>query len=199
VTGRVEPVDHAWWLASRASGLLALALVTCSVALGLAMAGRLRSGPGLRITHEHLALAALVAIAVHGVTLLGDSWLRPGLVGIVVPFQISYRPLYTGIGVVAAYLIAALALSFYVRRRIGARTWRRLHRLTLGAYVLAVLHALGSGTDTALPGVRIALLASAGAIGALAVYRFSGRASPRARGSAGASPSRTAATRDAGA
>ena len=33
--------QHVWWLASRASGLVALGLVTISVLLGLTMAGKL--------------------------------------------------------------------------------------------------------------------------------------------------------------
>lgn len=200
MSGRVEPADHAWWLISRASGLLALALVTASVALGLTMAGRLRRGPGPRVAHEQLALAAIAAIAVHGITLLGDAWLRPGITGLAVPFQLGYRPLYTGLGVIAGYLTVLLALSFYARRRIGTRTWRRLHRFMVVAYALALVHALGAGTDTALLGVRLALLASAVPIGLLAAYRaVSGTTWLRGRGSAGASRSRTAAPRDAAA
>ena len=170
-----QPSEHLWWLVSRASGLVALVLVTLSVLIGLTMGGRLRPGPtaaALRLTHEQLALAALVAIAVHGVSLLGDAWLHPGLTGIAVPFALGYRPVYTGLGVIAGYLTALLALSFYVRRRIGVRTWRRLHRLTIGAYLLAVVHSLGAGTDAPLPVVRWTVLSSAAAVGALFAYRL---------------------------
>ena len=84
-----NPYDYAWWLASRASGIVALALVTASVGLGLLMASKLLRRPGLNRVlvkmHEHLALTGLVAIAVHGITLLGDRWLNPGVAGITVP------------------------------------------------------------------------------------------------------------------
>jgi methionine sulfoxide reductase heme-binding subunit len=169
-----QPSDHLWWLVSRASGLVALGLVTLSVLLGLTMAARLRRGPGAattRIVHEQLALSALVAIAVHGISLLGDAWMHPGLSGITVPFALGYRPVYTGLGIIAGYLTALLALSFYVRRRIGGRTWRRLHRLTTLGYALAVVHALGAGTDASLPAVRWAILSSAGVVGVLLAYR----------------------------
>ena len=43
----------------------------------------------------------------------------------------DYRPVYTGLGIVAGYLAAALGLSFYARRRIGAKLWRKLHRATI--------------------------------------------------------------------
>ena len=67
------------------------------------------------------------------------------------PFTIGYRPLWTSLGIIGGYLAAILGLSFYVRRRIGARLWRRLHRLTVVVYVLALVHALGAGTDASLP------------------------------------------------
>ena len=81
--------------------------------------------------HEHAALGGLIAIAVHGITLLGDRWLDPGPAGIAVPFVMDYRPVYTGLGIVAGYLAAALGLSFYARKRIGAKLWRKLHRATI--------------------------------------------------------------------
>jgi methionine sulfoxide reductase heme-binding subunit len=140
-----------WWLASRASGLVALALIGLSVVIGLAMASRAFRRPGLARTliavHEHAALAALVAIAVHGITLLGDRWLNPGPIGIAVPFVMDYEPVFTGVGIVAGYLAAILGLTFYVRRRIGTKRWRNLHRLTPLVYAMGVAHALGAGTD----------------------------------------------------
>jgi methionine sulfoxide reductase heme-binding subunit len=119
-----DPSAHAWWLASRASGVTAFALVACSVLIGLAMATKILRGrvkaPVLVKLHEHLALAGLVAIAVHAITLLGDAWLRPGPVDVLVPFAMDHEPLFTGLGVIAAYLAALLGLSFYVRRARSA-------------------------------------------------------------------------------
>jgi sulfoxide reductase heme-binding subunit YedZ len=172
---RPDPLDVGWWLASRASGLVALVLLAGSVGLGLAMAARALRRPGLpRIllaVHEHLALAALVAIAVHGLTLLGDHWLHPGPVGIAVPFAMDYRPVWTGIGIVAGYLGAALGLTFYVRRRLGAKRWRAAHRLTPLVYVLAGAHTLGAGTDAGTPWLRAGLVALTAPLVYLAVLR----------------------------
>ena len=110
--------------------------------------------------HEQTALAGLVAIAVHGVTLLADPWLHPGVSGVLVPFAMGYRPLFTGLGIVAGYLAALLGLSFYARRRIGARLWRKLHRATVLVWALGVVHALGAGTRRGSPWLRGFMLAT---------------------------------------
>jgi sulfoxide reductase heme-binding subunit YedZ len=170
--------QHSWWLASRASGIVALALVTISVGLGLTMAGRWARKPGLprvlTAIHEQTAVTALGAIAVHGLTLLGDPWLNPGPAGISVPFTMAYRPLWTGLGIVAGYLGALLGLTFYIRRRIGPRLWRQAHRFTVVVYGLAVAHTMGAGTDASTPWMRIWLFATAPVIAVLFVARLLG-------------------------
>ena len=180
MTGR-DPAEYAWWLASRASGLVALGLITMSVILGLAMAGKAVRRPGLprvlAAVHEHAALAGLIAIAVHGITLLGDKWLAPGPIGISVPFAMEYRPLWTGLGIVGGYLAAALGLSFYARKRIGTRRWRQLHKATILVYVLSVAHAVGAGTDAREPWLQASLVFS----GAVVLFLFVMRVLPRER------------------
>jgi sulfoxide reductase heme-binding subunit YedZ len=167
---------HGWWLASRASGLVALVLVTISVGLGLAMAGKVMRRPGLSrkllAIHEHTALAGLIAIAVHGITLLGDPWLNPGVAGITVPFTMGFRPLWSGLGIVGGYLAAALGLSFYFRKRIGAKLWRKAHRATILVYVLGLAHAFGSGTDASTVWFRWWVVVTAPLIAVLFAYRI---------------------------
>ncbi len=185
---------HGWWLAARASGLVALALVTVSVGLGLTMAGKVMRRPGLNrklmAAHEHTALAGLIAIAVHGITLLGDPWLKPGISGITVPFSIAYQPLFTGLGIIAGYLAAMLGLSFYARRRIGARLWRKAHRLTIAVYALAVAHTIGAGTDASTPWMRWWLLATASPIAVLFLIRLAGARRGSRQGARPAAPIR---------
>jgi methionine sulfoxide reductase heme-binding subunit len=199
MTGR-DPMEYAWWLAGRASGIVALALISLSVMLGLAMAGRVTREPKLRramiAVHEHAALAALIAIAVHGITLLGDKWLDPGPVGILVPFQIDHEPLWTGLGIVGGYLAAALGLSFYARRRIGTKRWRSLHKATILVYVLSVLHTLGAGSDAGTPWLRAQIVLTGAPILFLFVMRaLSGGASAARLGSAPSPAPRSARSR----
>lgn len=184
--GAAEVIQgHGWWLASRASGLVALVLVTISVFLGLAMAGKVMRRPGLSkklmAIHEQTALAGLVAIAVHGIALLGDPWLHPGVAGVAVPFAMSFKTAFTGLGVIGGYLAALLGLSYYVRRRIGAKLWRKAHRATIVVYLLGLVHAFGAGTDASAVWFRAWVLATAPVIGGLFAYRVIGGALKRAR------------------
>ncbi len=146
-----DPTHQVFWFASRALGIVAIALLGVSVTLGLAMAGRVTRRPGLparlKLLHEAATLVTLGLIATHAGLLLFDGYLRPDLTGITLPFALAYRPVFTGIGIIAGWLAVLLGLSFYVRKRIGTKTWRTMHRFTIVVYVLAVGHVVGAGTD----------------------------------------------------
>lgn len=171
-----DPGKYPWWLAARSAGIVAFLLITTSVVLGLLMASKMSRRPGLkrnlRKVHEQVALTALVAIGLHGVLLLGDGWLKPGISGITVPFTLEYRPVWTGMGILAGYLALLLGPSFYWRRQIGARRWRQIHRATVAVFLLAVLHSLGSGTDGASTWFRVMVLGSAALVLVLVVFRY---------------------------
>lgn len=151
----VDPTHQVFWFASRAFGIVAMLLLGVSVAVGLAMSGQLAHRPGqpakLKHFHESATLVTLGLIVAHGGLLLFDSYLRPGLAGITLPFALSYRPLFTGVGIIAGWLAAILGLSFYARKRIGVKTWRFMHRFTIVVYLLALVHVIGSGTDARSP------------------------------------------------
>jgi len=173
-----QPTQLIWWLISRASGIVAVILISLSVLMGPAMAARLLRPTHKRAVvrlHEYVAVLSLLAIAVHGLTLLGDTWLKPGLAGITVPFSLSYRPIWTGLGLIAGYLALLLGPTFYLRKRIGARRWRKLHRATTIVWLLAAAHALGSGSDAGTLWLRaIVLLPAVPIIYALTARLLSG-------------------------
>ena len=160
--------DPTFWIAARASGLTAYVLITCSMLAGLV----LKSRPlGTRVKpaavtdlHRFLALLSLVAVAVHGVALLNDTSVRIDVLGLLVPGRIGYRPLWTGAGVVAAELALAIYVSFPLRKRIGVRTWRRLHWLTYGVFVAATLHGLLAGSDSGAHWARMLYLGALGSV-----------------------------------
>jgi sulfoxide reductase heme-binding subunit YedZ len=177
-----DPTHHLFWLSSRAFGIVALLLVSLSVGVGLALAGRVSRRPGLprrlKRLHESLALAGLIAIALHGLLLLGDSYLRPGLAGIAVPFALASQPVWTGLGIIGGWLSAVIVASFYVRRWIGVKVWRWLHRWTFAVYLLAIVHTLGSGSDAGSAWLLGLIALTAAPIAILATLRVVGRSAP---------------------
>jgi methionine sulfoxide reductase heme-binding subunit len=169
-----DPLHYGWWLGSRAAGIVAFGLAALAVIIGLAMATGVRMPRALRgrAFHEQVALASLAAIALHGVLLLGDTWLKPGLTGILVPFAGGYRPFWTGLGILAGYVAVIVGLSFYVRRSFGAQRWRKLHRLAPVVYVLGVVHTLGAGSDAGTTWMRVIVLVTAWLIVTLLALRL---------------------------
>jgi sulfoxide reductase heme-binding subunit YedZ len=140
---------HVFWITSRAAGIVALVLASLSVSMGLLMSTKLlrRKRPDLLATHEVLSLSTIVAIVVHGVSLLGDQYLHPSIADIAVPFLGSYKSAWTGVGIIGGWGLILLGLGYYARRQIGAKRWRSLHRLTVLAWLAGLIHALGEGTD----------------------------------------------------
>lgn len=140
---------HLFWLISRGAGTTALVLSSLAVCVGLTMGGKLLPGNAAdrRSYHEVISLSVMVAIAVHGLTLLGDSFLNPNLVDVTVPFALGYQRLATTLGIIAGWSFIALGLSFYVRDRIGRARWKVIHRFTLLAWLGGLVHTLIEGTD----------------------------------------------------
>ncbi len=164
--------DPTFWLLARATGLTAYALLTASVLAGLTVKSR-PLGARLKAAavtdlHKFLSLLALGAIAVHGVTLALDSTVRISVAALFVPGLSPYRPLATGIGILAAELMLLIYVSFSLRRRIGVRNWRRLHYLTFAVFGAATVHGIAAGTDTWAFGLYASSIA---AVASLTVWR----------------------------
>jgi sulfoxide reductase heme-binding subunit YedZ len=140
---------YLFWIVSRAAGTAALLLSSATVYVGLLVGGRIVKGhrSELRVTHEALSLAALAALAVHGLSLLGDGYLHPSLADVAIPFVSGYETVWTSMGIVAFWTLLVLGLSYYARAHIGVQRWRSLHRLAALAWLVGLAHSLGEGTD----------------------------------------------------
>jgi len=180
---------HLFWITSRAAGTTALVLSSATVSVGLLMGLRLRGranaatagAPERRSIHEALALATMVAIAVHGLSLIGDSYLHASLFDVTVPFVSSYKTLPTSLGIVAGWGLLLFGLSYYARRRIGIKRWRLIHRLTLLAWLAGLVHTFTEGTDAGQPWFIALVLLPIALAAALVVYRLAPRARPGTR------------------
>jgi sulfoxide reductase heme-binding subunit YedZ len=71
--------------------------------------------------------------------------------------------------------MALIYLSFFLRRRIGARNWRWLHWATYLVFLLATIHGFASGTDSTQPWARDLYLGAVGAVAFATAWRALGR------------------------
>jgi sulfoxide reductase heme-binding subunit YedZ len=168
--------SSATWYFARSAGIVAYLLLTSSVLLGVLMAGKARfTWPKFAVqeVHRFLAILAGVFIVLHGGTLLLDSFVPTGLLQELVPFTSGYRPFAVGLGVCAMELIAAVGISNAFRTRLPHTGWRKLHYLTLPAWLLASLHGVLAGTDAGDPWFAGIAAGSAAAVAIAAWARFS--------------------------
>ncbi|MGH2916180.1 MAG: ferric reductase-like transmembrane domain-containing protein [Solirubrobacteraceae bacterium] len=140
-----------YWFVTRASGAVALVLLTAAVVIGIAAIGRLRA-PGVPRfmvdgIHRTTSLLAVVFVVVHVVTSVLDSFVSISLVAAVIPFGSGYRPLWLGLGAVSFDLLLAVSATSLLRARLGRDIWRAVHWLAYAAWPVAILHGFGTGSD----------------------------------------------------
>jgi sulfoxide reductase heme-binding subunit YedZ len=143
----------AYWYLARATGVVSLLLLTASVVLGVL--GPLRfTVPGrwprfaIDTVHRDVSLLVLVVLIVHIATSVLDGFAPISIAAAVIPFGSAYRPLWLGLGALAFDFLIALTVTSLLRRRLGYRSWRAVHWLAYASWPVAVLHGLGTGTDT---------------------------------------------------
>lgn len=143
--------SKALWFATRGAGTVTFVLLTATVVLGIAGAARLQSMRLPRFVvaglHRNVTLLALALLTVHIGTSVLDTYAPIGVKDVFIPFVSSYRPLWLGLGAVAFDLLLALTITSFLRTRIGFRRWKQLHWLAYAAWPVALVHALGTGSD----------------------------------------------------
>ncbi|WP_299929607.1 ferric reductase-like transmembrane domain-containing protein [uncultured Nocardioides sp.] len=139
------------WYLNRATGLTLLVLLSVSTVLGvLAMGGRPGQGVPRFVTqhvHRNLALLSVVALIVHVVSAVLDTFVDIRWWQALLPFGASYEPLWLGLGALSLDLIGVVVVTSLVRSRLTHRRWRAVHVFSWVAWVAAVVHTIGIGTD----------------------------------------------------
>lgn len=173
-TGRsTSPVT--WYLA-RTSGLMLYLVLWFSVVLGLGLTtGQLdrvlRRGT-IYSLHRFATALGYGLVTLHLLTLFIDAAMPFSLVDLVVPFAAEWRQPWTGMGVVAAYLLVFVGATSVAVRRMPFRWWRRSHWLAFPLYAMALGHGVGSGTDAASVWVQMMYVATTTVVVWLAAYRI---------------------------
>ncbi len=142
----------ALWYATRASGLMALVLLTATMVLGLTTTtrARARNWPGFaqQEMHRRISILAVVFLALHVLTSVLDTYVHIGWAAIVVPFTSEYGRFWVGVGAIALDLMIAVFVSSLLRARLRPGTWRAIHWLAYLSWPIALAHTFGMGTDS---------------------------------------------------
>jgi predicted ferric reductase len=146
------------------------------MALGLGITNKMArlwpGAPAAFALHEYVSLLGLAFALFHALVILGDHYINFTLLQLLIPFTtIDYRPLWIGVGQIGFYIWIIVSFSFYVRARIGQKTWRVLHYASFLMYMLGLLHGLFSGTDTSAVWAQRYYWFSGGSLLFLFIYR----------------------------
>ena len=141
-----------FWYATRGAGLVLLILLTAVVILGILTTNRWGTARIPRFVsgalHRNISLLTIVFLVLHILTAIFDSFAHLGIKDALIPFASAYRPIWMGVGVIGAELFIALVITSLLRDRLGYRTWRLTHWLAYASWPLALVHGLGTGSDT---------------------------------------------------
>jgi sulfoxide reductase heme-binding subunit YedZ len=157
------------WIIGRSSGICAYVLLVALVVTGLSVAGPPRRGSGLVSRMRlHVALAAGTAVftVLHVVVLVTDRYAGVGVVGALVPFGASYRPVATTMGLLGLWTGVAAGATAALAGRFTGRIWLPIHKLAVVALISVWLHGVYAGSDASAlrwfyigSGVMVALFA----------------------------------------
>lgn len=173
------------WYTTRGAGAVSLLLFSGVVVLGLLTSARFQARGWPRFAtaalHRNIALLAVVFLALHIVTAVVDPFTHLGIVAATVPFGSYYRTVWLGFGTVAFELLLAIVATSLLRSHIGVRAWRTIHWLAYVSWPVALLHGIGTGTDSSARWmIGITALSGASVLVALA-YRWYAGGDPLAR------------------
>ena len=176
----------AFWYASRATGVVALLLLTAVLVLGMLVnrQGRLPGLPRFAVTslHRNFSLLAVAFVAVHVLTAVADTYVHIPLLSSVIPFASGYERFWLGLGAISFDLMLALIITSLLRGRLNRILWRAIHLLAYLCWPVAFAHSIGSSADMQHGWLLDLALACAAALAAALIWRLAtaARQLPRA-------------------
>ena len=141
----------ALWYTSRATGVVALLLLTAVMLLGLLVTrqGRLPGLPRFAVSglHRNLSLLAVAFVVVHVVAAVADGYVKIPLTAAVIPLASSYERFWLTLGAVSLDLMLAAAVTSLLRRHLSRRAWRAVHLTAYLSWPVAWFHSVFAGGD----------------------------------------------------
>lgn len=168
--------SQAFWFLARAGGIVSYLLLWLATCWGMIMSSKVLKGylnsAWAFSLHEFLPILGIVFAALHALVILGDTYINFNIWQLLIPFTSTYEPFWTGLGSLAFYMFLALIISFYVRPKIGQKSWRAFHYTSYLAFLLAALHGLMAGSDSGTVLMRALYLATGSVTLFLIYYRL---------------------------
>ena len=141
----------AFWYASRATGVVALLLLTAVFALGILInrQGKLPGLPRFAVTdlHRNISLLGLSFVTVHVLTAVLDTYVNIPLLSSVIPFASGYERLWLGLGAISFELMLAMIVTSLLRGRMNRTAWRTIHLTAYASWPIAFVHSVYSSKD----------------------------------------------------
>jgi methionine sulfoxide reductase heme-binding subunit len=167
------------WYATRTAAISAYVALSATAALGmcrsLVRVAHVRNPRTLwllDVAHPYLALITAAFVALHLISLVLDPLIPFSPLNLLLPIAEPYRPLASGLGVLALYALLVVWLSSWLRRYIAYARWKTLHYTSFIAFVMVTAHGLLAGTDAGEGWMRAVYLAAAGVVLALGGARM---------------------------
>jgi sulfoxide reductase heme-binding subunit YedZ len=166
----------ALWYASRATGVVALLLLTGVMVLGMLVnrQGRLPGLPKFAVTglHRNLSLLAVIFVAIHVLTAVADGYVDIPLTSAVIPFTSPYERLWLGLGAVSLDLALAVIVTSLLRRHLSRRAWRVVHLLSYLCWPVAWAHSFWASDDLQQGVLFVLALLCAVAVAVALIWRL---------------------------
>lgn len=158
VVEALQPTGQSFWQWSRILGLLSYIALWLSVMTGLSISSQssgfwFERGTALS-WHQFFTWLGLTGALLHAGVLLKDSYLKPTVSQLILPFTLQneqlseYAWVWAGLGQVAWYMMLVIAIGSLLKQKLAKTVWRYLHGFALLAYVGVVAHGLIMGTDS---------------------------------------------------
>ena len=171
-----------FWLAARATGVIALLFMTAQIVFGLVL-----SHPHNKTTwklskrifpwHDHLWVFVMAFLVAHIASLVADPKAGVDVAGAFIPGLSRYRSAPVALGTLALYAFLVTAVTARWTKLLPSGWWLKLHRLSLAIFIFSWLHGILAGTDS--PVLEGAYIGMAIAVTAAGAYRFWAAKRPR--------------------
>lgn len=154
-------MDLTWLDVSSTLGLIAIAVLTFNLLLGILLSTAYRRSPlwkrlpawlkkvSVDDLHNWTAYVALAFALMHPLLLLlvATEHYRP--VDLVFPVHAPHQAVWTCLGALALYALIAVILTTQkaVKNRMGFRTWKNIHLISYGTALLFVVHGIVMDPD----------------------------------------------------